>query len=44
MCKLAGEYTKWIDQEMTKTKEEMIVSNVGKVNPKRHLKEVISLI
>ena len=38
---LAKNYTKWIDQEMTKTKEEMIVSNVGKINPKNHLKEVI---
>lgn len=27
--------------EMTKTKTEMIVSTVGKVDPKRHLQQVI---
>lgn len=33
MCKLAETYNSWIEEEMTKTSEEMIVSNVGKINP-----------
>jgi len=37
MCGLAEEYSKWIDMEMKKTKTEMIVSTIGKVDPKRHL-------
>jgi len=39
MCTLAESYSKWIDMEMTKTKTEMIVSTVGKVDPKRHLQQ-----
>lgn len=34
---LSKEYSKWIDMEMKKTKNEMIVSTVGKQDPKRHL-------
>lgn len=37
MAKLTGEYTKWIQEENKKTKEEFIVSSVGKLNPKTHL-------
>ncbi len=37
MAKLTGEYQKWIDEEIKKTKEEFIVSSVGKLNPKSHL-------
>ena len=40
MCKLAETYNKWIEEEMTKTQEEMVVTNVGKINPKKHLKDV----
>ena len=36
-AKLTGEYKKWIDEEIKKTKEEFIVSSVGKLNPKNHL-------
>ena len=42
MSKLAENYTKWVDDEMEKTQEEMVVDNVGKVNPVRHIFEVIS--
>jgi 26S proteasome regulatory subunit N11 len=35
--RLTGEYKKWIDEEIKKTKEEFIVSSVGKLNPKNHL-------
>jgi hypothetical protein len=37
---LSKEYSKWIDMEMKKTKNEMIVSTVGKQDPKRHLQTV----
>ena len=37
MAKLTGEYNKWIQEENKKTKEEFIVSSVGKLNPKTHL-------
>jgi len=37
MTKLAEEYSKWIDMEMKKTKTEMIVSTIGKADPKKHL-------
>ena len=37
ICNLAKSYGKWIDEEMKKTKTQMIVSNVGKLDPKRHL-------
>jgi|LauGreDrversion4_2_1035121.scaffolds.fasta_scaffold571807_1 26S proteasome regulatory subunit N11 len=37
MAKLTGEYNKWIQEENKKTKEEFIVSSVGKMNPKNHL-------
>jgi len=37
MTKLAEEYSKWIDMEMKKTKTEIVVSTIGKVDPKKHL-------
>mmetsp|Transcript_8905 Transcript_8905/g.7871 ORF Transcript_8905/g.7871 Transcript_8905/m.7871 type:complete len:142 (-) Transcript_8905:68-493(-) len=37
MSNLAKDYTKWIEEEMKKTTTEMVVSNVGKINPKKHL-------
>jgi hypothetical protein len=37
MAKLTGEYNKWIQEEIKKTKEEFVVSSVGKMNPKSHL-------
>ena len=36
-AKLTSEYKKWIDEEIKKTKEEFVVSSVGKLNPKNHL-------
>lgn len=39
MCNLAKTYSKWIDDEMKKTKQELVVSNIGKQDPKRHLME-----
>lgn len=37
MAKLTGEYNKWIQEENKKTKDEFVVSSVGKMNPKTHL-------
>ena len=49
MSKLSKNYSKWIDEEMKKSSDEMvrnllfiniqikIVANVGKPDPKRHL-------
>ncbi len=37
MAKLTAEYNKWIQEENKKTKEEFVVSSVGKLNPKNHL-------
>ena len=37
MSKLTAEYNKWIQQENKQTKEEFVVSSVGKMNPKSHL-------
>ena len=34
---MTSEYKKWIDEENKKTKEEFVVSSVGKLNPKSHL-------
>ncbi len=41
MAKLTAEYNKWIQEENKKTKEEFIVSSVGKLNPKTHLTSTI---
>ena len=40
LCNLAKIYSKWIDDEMKKTKQELVVSTVGKQDPKRHLLQV----
>jgi hypothetical protein len=40
MVGLAKNYAKWIDDEMKKSKTEMVVSNIGKPDPKRHLSQV----
>jgi 26S proteasome regulatory subunit N11 len=37
MAKLTAEYNKWIQEENKKTKEEFVVSSVGKLNHKVHL-------
>lgn len=37
MASLTTEYDKWIQGEMKKTKKEMVVSTVGKVNPAMRL-------
>jgi len=37
MTKLADDYSKRIDMEMKKTKTEIVVSTIGKVDPKKHL-------
>ena len=42
MCSLAQQYSKWIEDEMKKSKQEMVVSNIGKLDPKRHLQEVLN--
>ena len=41
MAKLTAEYNKWIQEENKKTKDEFIVSSVGKLNPKNHLSSTI---
>lgn len=41
LAKLTGEYNKWIQEEINKTKEEFIVSSVGRLNPKSHLTQTI---
>ncbi|CAG9323825.1 unnamed protein product [Blepharisma stoltei] len=37
MVTLAETYNKWIQEEMKKTKQEMVVSTVGKLDPKKRL-------
>lgn len=41
IARLAKDYGKWIAQENTKTMKEFALSAVGKIDPKRHLKEVV---
>ena len=41
MVKLTSEYNKWIQEENKKSKEEFVVSSVGKLNPKNHLSQQI---
>mmetsp|Transcript_8541 Transcript_8541/g.7892 ORF Transcript_8541/g.7892 Transcript_8541/m.7892 type:complete len:95 (-) Transcript_8541:35-319(-) len=41
MAKLSEEYKKWIEEENQKSKEEFMVSSVGKLNPKNHLMQNI---
>ena len=37
MANLSKDYSKWIEDEMKKTKQDLLVSRIGKVDPKRHL-------
>jgi 26S proteasome regulatory subunit N11 len=37
MAGLAETYNKWVQEEMRKTRKEIVVSTVGKLNPKKHL-------
>lgn len=37
MARLTESYNKWIQEEIKKTKEELVVTQVGKMNPKVHL-------
>lgn len=37
MVKLTEDYDKWIQAETKETREEFVVSSVGKMNPKTHL-------
>lgn len=41
LARLTSEYNKWIQDEIKKTKEELVVSQVGKMNPKAHLANTI---
>jgi len=41
MSNLAELYHKWVEDEIHKPKEELIVSTVGKLNPKNHLSDKI---
>lgn len=43
MGNLADQYAKWVEMEMTKTKTEMVVATVGKVDPKKHLQQVFKV-
>ena len=40
LASLANQYTKLIQDEKVKSKLELIVANVGKIDPKRHLSNV----
>jgi 26S proteasome regulatory subunit N11 len=40
MAGLAEKYTKWVEDQMEKSKEEMLVDNVGKINPVKHINQV----
>ncbi len=46
MASLTTDYDKWIQGEMKKSKKEMVVSTVGKVNPAmrltQHVEEVMT--
>lgn len=41
LANLAKNYQAWINDEIKKTKQELVVSTVGKQDPKRHLNQVI---
>jgi 26S proteasome regulatory subunit N11 len=44
MLGLAETYNKWIQEEMKKTKQEMVVSTVGKLDPKKRLEQDVENI
>ncbi|KAL4441710.1 hypothetical protein ABPG74_008707 [Tetrahymena malaccensis] len=37
MCNLAKNYIRWIEDESKKTKDQLAIRNVGKIDPQRHL-------
>ncbi|KAL4488945.1 hypothetical protein ABPG72_005732 [Tetrahymena utriculariae] len=37
MCNLAKNYIRWIEDEAKKTKDQLAIRNVGKIDPQRHL-------
>merc|ERR1719259_1165344 len=41
IARLSKDYGKWIEQENKKSLKEFGISSVGKIDPKRHLKEVV---
>ena len=43
LSSLATQYNKLIQDEIVKTKQELVIANVGKIDPKRHLSEVLNL-
>jgi len=44
MCNLAKNYIRWIEDESKKTKDQLAIRNVGKIDPQRHLMQVKSII
>ena len=44
MLSLAETYNKWIQEEMKKTKQELVVSTVGKLDPKKRLEQDVDTI
>jgi 26S proteasome regulatory subunit N11 len=44
MLSLSETYNKWIQDEMKKTKQEMVVSTVGKLDPKKRLEQDVDQI
>mmetsp|Transcript_64328 Transcript_64328/g.178090 ORF Transcript_64328/g.178090 Transcript_64328/m.178090 type:complete len:127 (+) Transcript_64328:167-547(+) len=42
MVNLSKDYNERVQEEDTKTAEELMISNVGKVDPKRHLEQHVS--
>lgn len=44
MLTLADTYNKWIQDEMKKTKQEIVVSTVGKLDPKKRLEQDVESI
>ena len=41
LSKLTEQYQKWIVEETKKTREEFVVSSVGKMNPATHIRNQI---
>jgi len=42
--KLSEKYSSWIDNELSKTRKELILSTVGKFNPRDHLERTVEEI
>jgi len=41
MSSLLEQYAKKVEEEVSKTKEEIIIKNTGKLDPKKHLSSVL---